>query len=61
MLKCGASEVKITPDLGMGIPGYFDTQRSTVLVRKSIGNGSGRQLCSGDCVRYNQSDAAGRP
>ncbi len=28
MLKCGASEVKITPDLGMGIPGYFDDRRA---------------------------------
>lgn len=28
MLKCGASEVKITPNLGMGIPGYFDDRRA---------------------------------
>ncbi len=29
MLKCGAAEVVITPELGTPIPGYFDTRHAT--------------------------------
>ncbi|NMA95199.1 MAG: hypothetical protein GX974_04080 [Clostridiales bacterium] len=29
MIKCGVSEIIITPDLGMGMPGYLNARRST--------------------------------